>query len=225
MIFLKRHNVRGLIEAFILYLLLFLQGIFPVNDFPSAIVFSPSGALLRFFIYTVPALVLLSYLLFYKKNKEGEKATLNLPRFALKDVRVFALCFTGLVFTGFIISFAADFFTPSPNPAKITMPPDFFAYFVMIVSAMSIGYLEEIFFRVYLIKRIRDAGVGLMRSVLLSSVMFALCHIYAGQWSVLNAAVAGLGLAFVYTRYLSVHGIALAHGVYNIFVHIAGQFF
>jgi membrane protease YdiL (CAAX protease family) len=39
---------------------------------------------------------------------------------------------------------------------------------------------------------------------------------------VLNAVLAGALLALVFLRYRSLHGIALAHGLYNVFVYALG---
>jgi membrane protease YdiL (CAAX protease family) len=43
--------------------------------------------------------------------------------------------------------------------------------------------------------------------------------VYEGPWGFLNAALAGTALAFVFLRYGSLHGIALAHGLYNLFAY------
>jgi membrane protease YdiL (CAAX protease family) len=90
----------------------------------------------------------------------------------------------------------------------------------MILSNLSAGYLEETYFRFYLFKRLGEAGAGPVKAALVSSLLFALCHLYEGPLGALNAFAAGLLLFYIFARSRSLHGIAWAHGGYNIFVYI-----
>jgi len=55
-------------------------------------------------------------------------------------------------------------------------------------------------------------------------VLFSLCHVYEGPWGILNAVLAGIILSLLFIRFRSLHGIAWAHGAYNIFVYTMGNF-
>jgi membrane protease YdiL (CAAX protease family) len=55
-------------------------------------------------------------------------------------------------------------------------------------------------------------------------LLFSVCHLYEGPWGFLNAAISGILLAFIFLRYRSIHGIALAHGLYNVFVYAMNAF-
>jgi membrane protease YdiL (CAAX protease family) len=65
-------------------------------------------------------------------------------------------------------------------------------------------------------------GLGKHRAVLASTLLFAFCHVYEGPWGFLNAALSGVILAFLFLRFRSLHGIAIAHAMYNIFVYALG---
>ncbi|MFP3041644.1 CPBP family intramembrane metalloprotease [Treponema primitia] len=90
----------------------------------------------------------------------------------------------------------------------------------MILSCLSTGYLEESYFRFYLFTRFKQGGVSPVKAMIVSSILFALCHVYEGPLGALNALLAGLLLFFIFSRRRSLHGIAWAHGAYNIFVYV-----
>jgi membrane protease YdiL (CAAX protease family) len=92
----------------------------------------------------------------------------------------------------------------------------------MILSCLGTGFLEESFFRFYLFNKLDNRFTGERARLLLSTVLFALCHIYEGPWGVLNAAMAGCFLSILFLKYRSLYGIAAAHGFYNILVYATG---
>jgi membrane protease YdiL (CAAX protease family) len=112
----------------------------------------------------------------------------------------------------------ALFPAPAAAPA-IGFPRGPAAFAVMILSSLSVGYLEETYFRFYLFRRLAECGAGLSEAALVSSALFALCHVYEGPLGTLNAFAAGLLLFYIFARRRSLHGIAWAHGGYNIFVY------
>ena len=77
---------------------------------------------------------------------------------------------------------------------------------------------------VQLMKRLKreEMGLGPHRAILISTLLFASCHIYEGPWGFLNAALSGIVLAYVFLRFRSLHGIAIAHALYNIVVYALG---
>jgi membrane protease YdiL (CAAX protease family) len=99
----------------------------------------------------------------------------------------------------------------------------------MVLACISTGYLEESYFRFYLFTRFQEGGLGLIKSMGVSSILFALCHIYEGPMGVLNAFLAGVVLYLLMSRRRTIHGLAWAHGLYNVFVYVmtlvsGGQF-
>ncbi|MDR2661675.1 MAG: CPBP family intramembrane metalloprotease [Treponema sp.] len=80
--------------------------------------------------------------------------------------------------------------------------------------------MEESYFRVYLPRRLLPVCSGLVTAFAVPVLIFGLCHAYEGPWGFANALLAGAFLSFVYIKTASFHGIALAHGLYNILVYI-----
>jgi membrane protease YdiL (CAAX protease family) len=99
----------------------------------------------------------------------------------------------------------------------------------VIFFSLGIGCLEEGYFRYYLPQRIRQIREeqGLIPAYpdavpfLVSALIFAFCHAYEGPWGFTNALLAALALSVIYAKSLSFPGIALAHGLYNIFVYLS----
>jgi membrane protease YdiL (CAAX protease family) len=98
-------------------------------------------------------------------------------------------------------------------------------WLVTIGACVSTGYFEEGFFRLYLLTRFRETGISAARGICISTLLFALCHVYEGPGGVLNAALAGIVLSLVFTREGSLHGLAWAHGAYNILVYATIRLF
>ena len=65
-------------------------------------------------------------------------------------------------------------------------------------------------------------GFGPLGAVMGSTMLFSICHIYEGPWGFLNSALSGLVLAFTFLRFRSLHGVAIAHALYNILAYVLG---
>jgi membrane protease YdiL (CAAX protease family) len=221
-----------LIEPLILYLVLFLPSVVPGEVFSAFIIFSINRELTQIFAYNIPAIALIWYLLF--KNPIQSEASDKLHRWkllrpSLKDLIAFLVSLPGLCILGIGISVLSSFLTDVfavydilPSSPQIGAPHHLLEWPVMVISCLSTGYLEESYFRFYLLQRFEDAGISRGKSIFLSTVLFSLCHIYEGPWGTLNAALAGMLLCLVFIKDKSLHGIAFAHGGYNIFVYMNG---
>jgi membrane protease YdiL (CAAX protease family) len=124
-----------------------------------------------------------------------------------------------LVFIGLTISLVSRFLSEIPSGPHYLPPQGVFPWTILAISCISTAYLEESFFRFYLLSKREEMGIGPHRAVLISTLLFSVCHIYEGPWGFLNAALSGVVLAFVFLRFRSLHGIALAHALYNVLVY------
>ncbi|GHU64700.1 hypothetical protein FACS189447_02100 [Spirochaetia bacterium] len=188
----------------------------------AAIPFSSYRELSRTLGYTIPALALLWYLILEKKSLPYAKDHIK-P--GLRDMYPLLIGFPCLVLIGLGISFLMSKFSPIPLPPKVEGPANALGWTAMAFSCLGTGYLEESYFRYYLLTKLEEAVSLSWIRVLVSVAFFALCHVYEGPWGILNALLAGILLAVLYERYKSLHGIALAHGAYNAFVYCMGSFF
>ena len=210
-------------EALILYFVLFFPGIygmpFPDSQLQS-IPFSTLRELSRTLTYTIPSLALLWYLI---SDKNGFSALKDIKP-GRSDLLPLAIGLPGLIIIGLLVSLMVSLFSgPSPPPlieAPLTIP----GTFVMIFACLGTGYLEETYFRYYLLTRLRRLLPQPAKRIMLSVILFSMCHIYEGPWGVLNAAIAGILLSVLFIHRRSLHGIAWAHSAYNIFVYSMGIF-
>jgi len=208
--------MKSFIEPFILYWVLFLR--IPAGSAPGegavALEFSWTAEIWRIFMYTLPSLALVWYLLL--KVKSLKAMGIGLPK--KKDFIVAFLAFSALTLIGVTISLVSAQFgealLQSLGPKTVT------GWAVLVVSCLSSAYLEESYFRFYLFSKKEEMGLGPHRAVLVSTLLFSVCHIYEGPWGFLNAALSGIVLAYVFLRFRSLHGIATAHALYNILAYV-----
>ncbi|MCL2762959.1 MAG: CPBP family glutamic-type intramembrane protease [Treponema sp.] len=205
------------IEPLILYAVLFFRtstGIAPSGE---AVEFSASAEMARIFLYNVPSLALVWYLLLKVKSlKEWDVFP------AKRDLIPAVLALPALILIGLTISLVSHHFSGIPSGTRFLPPQTAVAWGILALSCLSTAYLEESFFRFYLLSKREEMGLGPHRAILMSTLLFASCHIYEGPWGFLNAALSGIVLAYVFLRFRSLHGIALAHALYNIVVYTLG---
>jgi CAAX protease family protein len=96
---------------------------------------------------------------------------------------------------------------------------------LVVVTSIAIGYREEIFYRAYMYVRGEELGLHPAAIVGGSTLLFAVGHLYQGWAGFITAFVIGavFGVTFAWRR--SLHGIAIAHGLYNamvLFVSLQG---
>ncbi|MDR2247259.1 MAG: CPBP family intramembrane metalloprotease [Treponema sp.] len=212
-------------EPFIVYAVLFLPGL-ASGGFPPGIAGAETAEPIRFIIphelsrslgFTVPALMLIGYLLVLR----GGKARLPV-QLRSRDFLSLALALPGLLGVGLFISLVSSTISAGAAAVTIEAPKGPLAVIIMFFSCLSTGYLEEFYFRYYLSLRFKQAGLSDAPIIGLSVLLFSLCHIYEGFWGALNAFLAGILLALVYKKYRALHGIAWAHGLYNAFIYLTG---
>jgi membrane protease YdiL (CAAX protease family) len=213
-------------EALILFFVIFFPGISsfpPPAIMPEVIHFSVLGELARLLTYTLPSFALLWYII---SDKKGLSALADeKPKF--NDLIVVGAGLPALIGIGICVSIAAAFFTGNAGlslPPKVEAPSNAVGYIVMIISCFGTGYLEESYFRYYIYVKYEKQFDTPAAAIILSTLLFSACHVYEGIWGIINAALAGLLLSLLFFRYRSLHGLAWAHGAYNIFVYVMGNF-
>jgi membrane protease YdiL (CAAX protease family) len=206
------------IEPLILYAVLFFR-ISSGSPLPEEIEFSLAVEIARIFLYNIPSLALVWYLLL--KVKSLKEWGVSLP--GKKDIIPAALAFLALFLIGLTISTVSQFFTEIDSGPRFLPPGNIIAWIILILSCFSTAYLEESYFRFYLLSKREEIGIGYHRAILVSTLLFSFCHMYEGPWGLLNAALSGILLAFIFLRYHSLHGIAFAHALYNVVVYAIGN--
>jgi membrane protease YdiL (CAAX protease family) len=163
----------------------------------------------------MPSLALILYLL--HKAKSLKEWGISAPN--KKDIIPFLLSFPVLVLIGLTISNVSSYIKLFPAGPKFLPPQTVISWLVLVVSCVSSAYLEESYFRFYLLSKREEMGLSPAGAVLVSTLLFSLCHVYAGPWGFLNGVFAGIFLAYIFLCFRSLHGIAIAHSLYNIMVY------
>jgi membrane protease YdiL (CAAX protease family) len=212
--------MKAFIEPLILYVILFLPGTAEQSGAGGLITFSAMNELVRIILYNIPSLALIWYLLLKVKNFKAWG--IGLPRREDLVSGLFAL--PSLVLTGFVISAVSPLFQNISEGPRLVPPSDIPGWLILAVSCISTGYLEESFFRFYLLAKRDEFGLNGAGAAIVSVALFAFCHVYEGHLGFLNAVLAGTVLSFLFLRYQALHGLAFAHGFYNTLVYIFSLF-
>jgi membrane protease YdiL (CAAX protease family) len=199
------------LEPLILFGVLFLPGIGFVS--PGLLAFSVNRELSRILVYNIPSFALIWYIL-------GLTRGIRLSKPGIRDLKTALIAFPGLLAIGFCSSLGSLLFKDLFLPLSIESPRTFLQWVVMVLSVLTTGYVEESYFRFYLLTRLEETVPGPGKRVFVSVFLFSLCHIYEGIPGVLNAVLAGAFLSFLFLKCRSFHGLAWAHGAYNAAVYI-----
>jgi membrane protease YdiL (CAAX protease family) len=203
------------IEAIILYLVLFFSWQIGMPAGGEQESYSAARELTRIFLFYIPSIALIWYLLSRVKNIKDWNI---IP--GKKDLISGLITFPCLLITGIVIAFVSTYIAGAPEQTRIHSPSTVFEWITLCVFCIIAAYLEESFFRFYLLGRRKELRLKASWALVLSVALFSICHIYEGPWGFLNAILAGIILAFMFLRYKSLHGIAIAHGMYNIAVYV-----
>ena len=210
--------MNAFVEPIILYAVLFFRFLSGPIMPETPVEFSASAAAARTVLYTGPALALVWYLLLKAKSLKEWGVT----RPGKKDIIPALISLPAIVLVGLAVTAAAGHLGGLPEFPRILPPTTVVPWMVLVVFVFAGAYLEESFFRFYLLSKLPEAGLGPHRAVFVSTALFAFCHVYAGPWGFVNAAVSGTVLAYVFLRFRSLHGVSIAHGIYNVAVFALG---
>jgi membrane protease YdiL (CAAX protease family) len=134
------------------------------------------------------------------------------------------LCTAALLLIGGFTAFCESLL-PEAEPfasdiKHIASPSGPVEVLLMVVSCLVAAYLEEGFFRVFLYGRLLVSGLKKMPAILVSSLLFSICHSWEGLWGIAGAFLSGLFLSLLFERKKSLNLVALSHALYNITVYL-----
>ncbi|MDR1211371.1 MAG: CPBP family intramembrane metalloprotease [Spirochaetaceae bacterium] len=205
-------KLRIAFEISLIFLVLFFPGLGLSQREPGA--FSPD--LVRLGLYVFPGLALIGFFLLQAENRPFRPSLKAGPR----DLLAALLCLAALCLIALGFQALSRLAPELPSPPLLVKPSGAFSWFVLVLFYLASGYLEEGYFRIYLEARLGRAGCGPLARLLLSSCLFALCHLYQGLPGFCNAFVSGIFLLFFYRKTRLPHGLALGHGLYNILAYV-----
>jgi len=205
------------IEALILYILLFFSGSAVYFTDKSAAVadFSVTAELVNILTYSLPALVLIWYLIV-----KARKVEIWAVKPGKKDIKSFIITLPCLLITGLVVTFVGSYIGGNSAEVITHSPTTVTDWIFLSITCLLSAYLEESYFRYYLLTRREELNLNAPSALALSVALFSICHIYEGPWGFMNAIISGTILGFVFLQYYSLHGIAIAHALYNVSVYV-----
>jgi membrane protease YdiL (CAAX protease family) len=161
-----------------------------------------------------------------KNGKTGEKRNHLVllsgdVKTSLTFLRDTGLCFVILLIIAFTLGFFASFADGKKTEAIAAAPESAAGLVVLFLFCLSTAYLEESYFRFYLLEKFASLGMNTIIAVTVSALSFAFLHSWEGFWGIFNALFAALFLSFIYLKTRNLHVIALSHAAYNIFVYMS----
>ena len=181
--------------------------------------FSATSQVARLFYITIPSIALIWYLLL--KAKSIKEWGISLPK--KQDFVAFFISLPALILVSATVFFVSSHLDKSSFTGPRLLPPqDFVSWIVLVVSCVFSAFLEESYFRFYLLSKHEDMKINTHIAVLMSTILFSCCHIYEGPWGFLNSAISAVVLAYSFLRFRSLYGIVLAHAVYNVLAYVIG---
>jgi uncharacterized protein len=89
---------------------------------------------------------------------------------------------------------------------------------LVLVTSLTTGYWEELFFRSYLDGQLKKIGLTPAKAAAAGILLFASGHLYQGIVPALGTALIGAVLLFIFRQSRSLHRVAIGHGLYNFSV-------
>ncbi|MDR2842223.1 MAG: CPBP family intramembrane metalloprotease [Spirochaetaceae bacterium] len=174
------------------------------------------GELVSNFCYKIPLFAIIC-MLARRQRRQGESFPLAIA-FSCKKIKYFFICagagFCSLFLTALFVSYICNvIFALEPSAV---LPPLSASPVIIIFSSFCSAYLEESFFRFFLPGTLTKNSIVFPIAVIISSVLFAVCHLWEGASGTINAFLSGIFLCLLFKRFASLHGIVFAHALFNI---------
>lgn len=202
------------IEALILFIVLFFSSFAASGAFQAVAAFSSPSEVLKIIHYSIPSIAIILYILV--KSRKAEPLVLKPGK---KDLISCLIAFPCLLITGIAISAISMITVPITQPQS-TSPTNAAGWIMLGLFCLIFAYMEESFFRFYLLSKRKEMNLSAPSALAVSAILFSICHIYLGPLGFINSAIAGLILGYMFLKWGSLHGIAIAHALYNITAYV-----
>lgn len=173
-----------------------------------------------YLVSTVPQILLTLYIIVLKPGRK--LADFDLGAFRKLDPLRALLVLLGIYLCIIPVGLITMLLEPELNNKLVYGAGWKFTQFRLIPLVFAVciatGYAEEIFFRSYLFKSIKNSGTGTIPAAIITTLLFGSGHIYEGYYAFAATSVIGAFLMLVFIKTKSIHTVAIGHGLYNFSV-------
>lgn len=207
--------LNPLLEAGIVLSAFYLPAYLPLQSAFSLESMAKSGYHLGILATDLPRIALLLYLMTIRDGLGNFGLDRKLK---LRDLGLALFTAAGALIMIFILSTLFSFIgasNPLISSAKGLKPPSYFLAPLVFLSSLAVGYSEELAFRVYLDRRLRQAGLPPLWAGIAGSLLFGAGHGYEGIVGLASATLLGFFFWWRWKDGRNLHEIALGHGIYD----------
>jgi len=216
-------------EPLLLFLIIFFPGyILQNSESIDADLFNNPSLNIVYLMTTLPQTILVAYLILQDKSNDRLRFGLTIPlkRDFLKAFIALGQIFMALIPLYLLGSLLMTQGIISDYAAVEWKFTNYSIIPLVFITCLSTGYLEEIYFRSYLISKGEVAGVSKWPLLLGINFLFAAGHLYQGVMGFIVTFGIGMVLSLVFIKRRNIHIIALGHGYYNFLILlISGLFY
>jgi membrane protease YdiL (CAAX protease family) len=164
------------IEAIILYIVLFFSGTAgSILSGAQKADFSIAAQITGILLHSIPSLALIWYLILKARRIEDW-----IIRPGRKDILSCVITLPCLLLIGITTSFVSIYIGGSQAQVSLNLPSSVIGWIILCISCICAAYLEESYFRYYLLTRNDELNLTPSSALVLSTALFSICHIYEG---------------------------------------------
>ncbi len=227
--FTKKLKKNPLIEPILLFMVFFLPGFLRQGGSQNGEIFNSVSFNLIYMITVIPQILLLLYLISLKgPGSFGKYGITPITAEDLWKAVQYYAGVTGLLISLYmLLSLSAAFIPAFDGKAvqtiawKINNPR---ILPLVFITAVTIGYSEELFFRSYLLTEIIEYTGSRRSSIIAVSLLFSIGHIYQGAGGFLSSFIIGIYFSHLFLKRRRIHSIAIGHALYNFSVLVLSVF-
>ena len=208
---LKRFS--GYIIMLLAYIITWADILLAIPEPPAFSVFWFLSVLLKNVIRIAFVVYIASQLALFSKSKWKDALMQAPSRHDARQALVVLFISLGCAGTGVLVSSLSGIANPlfiahSRLPLLALLP-------FILLSSLSVGYAEELFFRFFLIDGLMEAGAPINAASIVSILIFALSHNAQGIFGIGFAGVLAAFYTSLRFRGFGLHSLALGHALYD----------
>jgi membrane protease YdiL (CAAX protease family) len=176
-------------------------------------------ALVAITIRNVAFVLLIIYLADLREERREILGPVHTP---VSIIVTTAVVWGTLLASSTVTAWIASYFTDPVSTTATIVPAlrERYAAWVWIpllsITMLSVGVVEELFFRSYLLHRLRALGLTPVHAIGTAAILFSIGHMYQGASAAAFSLIAGVLLGFLWIRRPSFGAFALGHSLYNL---------